>query len=242
MAWDCGPKIFPLPRGDAVLAFAGYTTLAYPLIIQALRWAEDYSRSSDRSQSLEDLKGHLERQATHLLAQVDRSGISGDPGNLMDATLMLAGYSWQTRRFRIWASAYDEKSKAFTFQNAPSKMGVVFVGDETQSAHKALVDVMRPKLRSMPKGKRPKIELDWEPFDVLRDAIRSPDFKTIGGPPQIAKVYQHLNVMPIGVRWPDAKSGRVTLLGRELLDYERTRRRVMCPDTHEIKMTWKYLD
>jgi len=34
-AWDGNPKILMLPRSDAVLAFAGYTGVAYPLMIQA---------------------------------------------------------------------------------------------------------------------------------------------------------------------------------------------------------------
>ncbi len=32
--WDVAPKILPLPRGDSVLAFAGNTDVAYPIMIQ----------------------------------------------------------------------------------------------------------------------------------------------------------------------------------------------------------------
>ena len=31
---DCAPKILPLPRGDAAIAFAGDTYFGYPLILQ----------------------------------------------------------------------------------------------------------------------------------------------------------------------------------------------------------------
>ena len=34
-AWDAAPKLLRLPRGDSVLAFAGQTDFAYPLMLQA---------------------------------------------------------------------------------------------------------------------------------------------------------------------------------------------------------------
>jgi len=42
---DHGQKIFPLARGDSVLAFAGETFFAYPLILQTLRYIDDYDRA-----------------------------------------------------------------------------------------------------------------------------------------------------------------------------------------------------
>jgi hypothetical protein len=62
-----------------------------------------------------------------------------------------------------------------------------------------------------------------EPFEVLVEMIRSNRYPTIGGPPQIIKVYRHSNYMPYGVYWPSKASGVMTLYGRPLLDYEHPR-------------------
>jgi len=70
-----------------------------------------------------------------------------------------------------------------------------------------------------------------EPFEVLRDMLRSNRFPLIGGAPQIMKVYRHANCMPYAVYWPSKESREVSLMGRPLLDYERSSCLVMDPDT-----------
>jgi len=73
-----------------------------------------------------------------------------------------------------------------------------------------------------------------EPFEVLVEMIRSKKYPTIGGPPQIIKIYRHSNYRPYGVYWPSKSSGAVTLYGRTLLDYERHRFLALDPDTLEV--------
>jgi hypothetical protein len=75
--------------------------------------------------------------------------------------------------------------------------------------------------------------LDMEPFEAMRDMIRANEYPLIGGPPQIFKVYRHLNSAPLGVYWPEKASKRLAIGGRPLMDYEVTRFGVMDPDTLE---------
>jgi hypothetical protein len=63
---------------------------------------------------------------------------------------------------------------------------------------------------------------------MLRDPGRA---STIGGAPQILKVYQYMSTAPLGVYWPDKASGRIVLQGRATLGYERIDRFVLDPDT-----------
>ena len=49
--FDEAPKLFPFPRGDCAMAFTGGSYFAYPLILQIMRWAQDYDRAR-RSVSL----------------------------------------------------------------------------------------------------------------------------------------------------------------------------------------------
>jgi hypothetical protein len=68
-----------------------------------------------------------------------------------------------------------------------------------------------------------------EPFEVLVEMLRSGNHETIGGPPQLAKVYRHMNTQFFGVSWPDRR-GSTTFIGRELLDYEQLDVPVLDPD------------
>jgi hypothetical protein len=59
--------------------------------------------------------------------------------------------------------------------------------------------------------------------------LRSGDYPTIGGPPQLAKVYRYMESRTFAVRWPDRESG-LTLMGRRLLGEERTDAPEVDPD------------
>ena len=72
-----------------------------------------------------------------------------------------------------------------------------------------------------------------EPFEILRDMIRDDKYSSIGGPPQVMKVYCHMNSMPFCVYWPDRQSGKLSFLGRPLLGYESTEYLAIDPDTLE---------
>src|SRR5207249_4591801 len=96
------------------------------------------------------------------------------------------------------------------------------VGDE------AAVDAANHRLRTLLYDGRAKTYstgLDMEPLEVLRDIIRDQQFTSVGGP-QVAKVYQHLNVEFFGVLW----DGQATVAGRSLLSYERAWIPALDPD------------
>jgi hypothetical protein len=69
-----------------------------------------------------------------------------------------------------------------------------------------------------------------EPFEVLRDIIRSEKFPSVGGSPQVVKIYEHMNTVPFGVYWPDRASGQISVLGRPLMAYEKVGYSVIDPD------------
>lgn len=233
LTWDEGPKLFSLSRGDAALAFAGDTAFAYPILLQIMRALEDFESAANRSVPLEELKGHLERVVSSLLRR-----IRDYPGPTLDADfqLLLAGRSPWPAKWRFWTSRFDEGARTFHFQAPIShSVGAVFLGDGSNAARRMLGQRIRPRKGS-------DIKLNWEPFDVVRDLIRFGNEQTIGGPIQLMKVYPSLNVMPYAVLWPDRATGRLTLLGRELLDHERTQRLAFDPDSHQTLFTWRYVD
>jgi hypothetical protein len=147
---------------------------------------------------------------------------------------ILAGYSWRRSKFAIWTLHFDKSINAFTFRPASAWLGVdgyrvtAIVGDKVDKAKENLTEVLRST------GKLTSGGLDMEPLAVLRDMIRSKNHPSIGGPPQVVKVYRHMNCSPFGVYWPDRCSGQISVLGRPLLDYEQPNCGVFDPDTFEV--------
>jgi hypothetical protein len=109
---------------------------------------------------------------------------------------------------------------------------LAFAGDQAPLAKEKLID----RLAGLLSANTPK--LDWEPFEVVRDMLRDPRHsETIGGAPQIVKVYQYMDAAPLGVYWPNKSDGIVHLQGRPCLGYERIDRFVLDPDTLRSSQT-----
>jgi len=231
--WDSNPKIMLLPRSDCVISFAGSTFDAYPLMLQAYNAIKMYEPAETRLLDIIELKGHLIRMFNH-----SRSFISMLPHGVTQAIpaagFMLSGYSWRTKQFHIWILHYDAHIGRFTFrpigqwggQEEGSRKVIGFIGDDdvVATAREQLISLLRER------NALTSASFNMEPFEVLRDIIRGNNFPSVGGPIQLVKVYQHSNVAPFGVYWPQKKDGAVALLGRPLMDYERSRWGVLDPD------------
>jgi len=232
--WDCCPKILTLPRSDALIAFAGDTHYAYPLALQLARSIELYPASHDRRVDLFDLKGHCIRVFNQMRGMItDLPAGERSPGD--PATWFLfGGYSWRFGRFAVWTIHWDAHLDAFTTRPAKLWRGqsggrklVVFAGDVSDEGELALVDLLRKRNKLSLGG------LDMEPFEVLRDLIRSGDHDSIGGAPQIAKVYRYLQTQQFAVRWPTS-DGVPHVMGRPALDYEDFVAPAIDPDRPEV--------
>ncbi len=228
-AWDCCPKLFTLPRSDCLVSFAGDTHYTYPLLLQMIKSMEFYSGSVTRRMDLAQAKGHTLRifNQMHEMIEDLPSGIAslGSP----DALFLFGGYSWRHEDFRLWTLHYNEQ---FTFapihwwEGEGQEKMVRFEGDHRVDASNRLRELLKTR------GKLVSGGLDMEPFEVLRDMIRCGEFAEIGGPPQLAKVYKHLNAQFIGVRWPvpGHQDTPICVAGRPMLHYERVEVPVIDPD------------
>jgi len=157
-----------------------------------------------------------------------------------DTLFILGGYSWRRSSFAIWLLHYDPNIKRFTFRPArqwgggDGKKVIAFAGDHVSEAKQRLRQILRER------NKLPEGGFDMEPFEVLRDMIRTDAYPSIGGPPQVLKVYRHMNTMLYALYWPNSEAGSISVLGRPLLDYEKTTYLVLDPDT--LQTTQPYVD
>ena len=226
-AWDSCPKITYFDRGDCVMCFAGDTQYAYPMIQQVYQAVKHHQRLNDRVLDITELRGHIMRIMTRMRRYIHDLRIGQKEPEVPETQFLLSGYSWKLERFCIWEIYYNENEKAFNHreQATINKNHVGVIGDEVKKIRRKIHLLLEAK------GKSPDDHLDMEPFEVLRDVIREQFHPAIGGPPQIVKIYKHMNAMPYCVYWPNKESRGITFLGRPLLDYELFPHLILDPDT-----------
>jgi hypothetical protein len=233
--WDANPKIMLLPRTDCAISFAGSTFDAYPLMLQAFNTIAMFDIAKNRAMDITQLKGHLIRIFNHSRSYISNPPVGQAEPDDPDAIFILGGYSWRKRQFEIWLLRYDKVSRKFIFHTISPGITeegtgnrIAFVGDAevVKAAKRRLVALTFARY-----GYFKKMPFDMEPFEVLRDMLRSKEYSSIGGPPQLVKIYEHMNATPFGVYWPTKVSGEATMLGRPLLSYEKPSWGVLDPDS-----------
>ncbi|OYU16449.1 MAG: hypothetical protein CFE37_00130 [Alphaproteobacteria bacterium PA4] len=89
---------------------------------------------------------------------------------------------------------------------------VGFIGDERAAYLKILGTLIHEQ----------QTELNFQPLEALSCLLKSQDRNSsIGGSPQVVKVYRHRNYLPYAVK-DTTTDEKVSLFGRPLLAYERT--------------------
>jgi hypothetical protein len=244
--FDACPKVMTLPRSDCAIAFAGYTGHAYPMMQQLALAIDSHAPLQRGSLELPQVRTHALKIFNAMATQIRSSELLSAPTDTTpEAEFLFGGYSWIKKKFELWRMAYARRGGSFRAHPATwvcysSKLGrvvlkaskdpaeprlgkIAFAGDQAPLARRLLLDKLN---RTDPA----RAVLDWTPFEVVRDMLRDPRHsETIGGAPQIVKVYQYMKSAALGVFWPDS-SGVPHLQGRALLGYERTEKFVLDPD------------
>lgn len=231
-AWDCCPKILTLPREDCVIAFAGNTWWAYPLMLQMANAIALHPGSMSRKVDIVDLKGHVLRVFEQMLDTVhDLPNGQERPDRPLKTEFLFGGYSWKSGGFRVWKLHFDTEIDRYTFRRATPWRGqergahkvVAFAGDAAGAAKERLDDLLKQR------DKNQTGSFDMEPFEILRDIIRDGSHPTVGGPPQLVKVYRFARTQAFAVAWPDARGSAATF-GRQALGYESYAAPLIDPD------------
>lgn len=225
--WDCCPKILTLPRNDTAICFAGDTGYAYPLIMQTYFASGEVQQGRDRAIDIVKFNGFILSQLNALQGEVY---YKADENDIAENEFILGGYSWIEKEFKIWRYIYNKSDKAFQKQefdySYQERFGkIIFAGDKKGALNKELLAIINSKYGSNYEKYKDE-KFDMEPFEALVELLRkTTDTDTIGGPPQLVKIYQHMNCRPIGVYWPNMNEDNHlknrTLLGRKLFENEK---------------------
>jgi hypothetical protein len=235
---DSCAKILLLPGSYSFLCCVGETDITYPLALQVIVATGMYERSANGSLDLCELRSHVLKILNKAVSEI-RSPHKELSTPERGTEFLFGGYSWKRKRFLIWKIHFSATAKCFHLRRPTfywnSRATFVFSGDgDLQIEAKKRLGRMLFQRGIIKKGKNLNFAFDWEPFEVVRDLLReyaNREDKTIGGSPQIAKIYQHRNARYIGVNWPRFDGGAVYIAGRPLLGYERPNCWILDPDT-----------
>lgn len=230
--WDCCPKIFPLDRGDSVLAFAGDTHYAYPVALQLNSMINMHPKTRSRAMDITEIRHSIINLLNKMLGL---RVLEADGLEHPKTQFLLAGYSWRYSKFMCWRIRYSPAINNFEMGRPKrSKFGVdirksfIFIGDKSHSAYSEAMTILDAKY-----DRNAADYIDMEPMDALKNRISNPDIREIGGTVQLVKIYKHLNCLPHNVVWP-SKNSAVSLFGRPLLSHEKNNYLTIDMDTYIV--------
>ena len=255
--FDACPKMLALPRGDCGVSYAGTSGDALSMMLQLSLAIQSYPAAMKRSLELSALRTHAIKVFNAMLKEIRLGQIHGNPSTVRtDASFIFGGYSWRAKGFEFWSFRYSKASNQFITRR-PMNLAVdtetnsistdtslkkkhrllgqiAFIGDQAEAAKRLAIQKLNEKLRENPDLNR----LHMEPFEAVRDMLRDrslrdfPDKDSIGGPPQMMKVFQYSQTASFAFWWPDSDNEmRPFLSGRPCLDYERLDILCLDPDT-----------
>ena len=226
-AWDTCPKVFRLPRSDALMAFAGDTLWAYPIVLQTIATIDSFAPSRTRHYDLRATRSHAMRTMNEMMVA---GSAATDGWHDISFEFLFGGWCWRESSFLLWRLYWSQHHGEMRHDSVTDgHIGKVrFIGDrdrEGNAPEREVVGHAKARLADLLRARHGALEpgtpLDVEPWQVLVESIRSGRFPTVGGPPQLAKIYRSMNSTIFAVRWPDRR-GDLTLTGRRLLAYEKT--------------------
>lgn len=210
-ALDQAQKLFRLDRGDCCLAFCGDAQIAYPLFIQVGTTLNNFIKTRTRAEDITRLSGLVGQVLNNLIGSWDIT-VKEKAVELAGTRVLLAGWSWENKRFDIGYFAYEKDGFRFHHQRAKkqhpwheNERSLVFMGNYEAAYMQELKDVLAKR---HPAGKdvsdKVMVDFDYEPIEALHSLLTksrsSKDFLAIGGAVQMIKVYPYGNSLPFAIR------------------------------------------
>jgi hypothetical protein len=101
-AWDACQKVFPLPRGDCAITFAGDTKFAYPFIHTAINSVSYHRGSKNRLVDINEVKPVLLNALNAMLGEICDLAHGNDGFDEPALRMIFGGYSWRKKKFILW--------------------------------------------------------------------------------------------------------------------------------------------
>jgi len=269
--WDTCPKLETLARRDAVLAFAGSTQEAFPLMMQMRTAVESYQALREGELSFAKVEQHLEGVANYMLNTLKldphiRGTLEGRPAfSTSEDTVVLAGYSRITKTFEIRDLGYKPDIEEWKFSRSASQSESAAIkyyvfGD--RASRTLFRSLLFHELKNSGKLDA-NLPLDQEPLSVLVEMLKMPPTfsreidghlavpdgyrpDSTGGAPQVVRLRLGSAAIKYVIRWETDTGTNDYLLGRRLMPYETVDLPLLTIEESEIQVyapaSWPLVD
>lgn len=241
--WDSCPKLMVMPRPGMCAAFAGATSRAYPLLLQAAEAIGSYRPAASGTMEWHYLVAHLERVVTSMMVSLSVDPLTNNhpEGRLefasLNDTLVIGGFSRASGALQIRVLRYQHHLGRWCFSRVtplakvgPSRTIAIF-GDRRARGR---FGFMLSRRLEVERKLGDKNSFELEPLEVLAEMLRMPAEylqqhsmpldrrpRTTGGAPQVVRILPAATPTSFVVAWPTEDDPRARFLrGRRLLDYE----------------------
>lgn len=212
--WDCAQKIFPIDGPNFCISFAGNADFAFPCIFQFQIMVKNYPKFADGAGRIQVLAKDFNAIVNQLFEIVDDQMIA----QFSNTQFLFSGFDFETGESYQKIIQYNLEKDSYVRENFSGiqsggvNAAIGFAGDFRELFFQKLGKIIATQ----------KTELDYQPLQVLNEIIMEQDLlSSVGGKPQIVKVYKHRNYLPYAVK-DNLESEDIYLFGRPLLTYEKT--------------------
>lgn len=202
-SWDTCPKIVALPRPATAVAMSGDATAAYAFLLHAINTCHLMDGHASGRADIGYLANKLRALYAENRAHVFDLPAGQQKPDRVALNVVLVGWSWRNLCFEGYSFKYDKNGDLQMHrlhQLEDRAWGSFYLaGDASVSARRQLWKLIRERQFTLPKPKEDPESariasgtfLNWEPLEVLRQTIANPSNRTVGGAPQLLKIYQY---------------------------------------------------
>ena len=202
-SWDKCPKLLPLPRPATTIAMSGDATAAYAFLIQATNTCLLLDGNQSGRTDIAYLARKLRDVYSDSRANVGDLPVGTTKPDIPNLDVILMGWSWRRLRFEGYSYRYDKlgaiRMTRLKELDSGTPYGVYFAGDARSEARRRLSRLIRKRDYTIPfRGGYSdaheialQANLDWEPLEILSEMIADKSVRTVGGVPQLVRLYQY---------------------------------------------------
>ncbi|GAA4473496.1 hypothetical protein [Phytohabitans houttuyneae] len=233
-SWDACPKVMALPRPGTVMAMSGDAAEAYTFLLQAINTCNLLDGNLTGRTGLRYFAKKLRDAYADLRNHVSDLPFGQKKADTPKLDVAVFGWSWRDLRFEGYSFSYDPEG-VLRMHNIPSlrreaAYPLHLMGDAASDARRRIHQLM--KVRELPRPMRGDPEssqvahdafLQWEPLEVIVEMAQDEEARTVGGTPQVIRIYQYGQAEAFVWRTDDADY----FGGRPVQSPERFDRRIM---------------
>lgn len=240
-SWDVCPNVIPLPRPATVIAMSGDATEAYTFLLHAINTCTLLEGNKTGRTDLGYLANKLREAYADLRSHVRDLPTGQSTPDVPKLDVALYGWSWRHLVFEGYSFSYDKRGvlqmqSLDLARDRPYPLHLM--GDAATEARSRINELMRQRGLPVPKKGAPDAPrvareafLGWEPLEILEDLAADSRVRTVGGVPQVVRIYQYGEAEPFV--WRTAAGDYFG--GRPVQPTERFDRRIMNRDGASVR-------